>query len=88
MKLWLAVQDQMKSAGIAGSPVLDVNIQTVASSSLNFFPQMKSPASKMEVIKSDMAAVQAKKEPSGEAKLEKLHAQYEKKNEIIEPMAQ
>jgi hypothetical protein len=84
----LAVQDQMKSAGIAGSSVLDVNIQTVKSSSLNFFPQMKSSASRMEAIKSDMAEVQAKKEPSGEAELEKLHAEYEKNNEIIEPMAQ
>jgi len=68
--------------------VLDVNIQTVKSSSLNFFPQMKSPASKMEAIKSDMAELQAKKEPSGQSKLDKLGVEYEKKNEIIEPMAQ
>ena len=88
MKLWLAVQDQMKSAGIAGSSVLDVNIQTVKSSSLNFFPQMKSPASRMVAIKSDMTELQANKQPSGQAKLEQLQAEYDKKNEIIEPMAQ
>lgn len=55
MKIWLAVQDQMTRLGIAGSSVLDVNIQTVKSSSLNFFPQMKPPASRMEAIKSDRA---------------------------------
>ena len=88
MKLWLAVQDQMTSSGIVGSSVLDVNIQTVQSSSLNFFPQMKSPASRMAAINSDMAALQAKKQPSGQPKLDQLHGRYEKTNKIIEPMAQ
>jgi len=69
MKLWLAVQDQMTSSGIAGSSVLDVNIQTVKSSSLNFFPQMKSPATRMEAINSDVAALQAKKQPSDKSSL-------------------
>jgi len=68
--------------------VLDVNIQTVKSSSLNFFPQMKSPASRMEAINGDVAALQAKKQPSERVKLDKLHERYEKTNEIIEPMAQ
>ena len=68
--------------------MLDVNIQTVQSSSLNFFPQMKSPASKMEAINDDVAALQAKKQPAERAKLDKLHEGFEKTNEIIEPMAQ
>jgi len=49
---------------------------------------MKSPASRMEAINGDVAALQAKKQPSERVKLDKLHERYEKTNEIIEPMAQ
>lgn len=49
---------------------------------------MTAPASRMEALKSDMAELQAKKQPSGQAKLDERHAEYEKQNELIEPMAQ
>jgi hypothetical protein len=49
---------------------------------------MKSPTSRMAAINSDMAALQAKKQPSGQPKLDQLHGRYEKTNKIIEPMAQ
>lgn len=93
MKLWLAVQDQMTSSGIVGSSVLDVNIQTVQSSSLNFFPQMKSPASRMAAISNSVkewAMLHAKyihDEDEDKANKSK-HERYEKTNKIIEPMAQ
>lgn len=49
---------------------------------------MKSPASKMQAIKSEIAALEAKKDPAGQSKLDKLLQVYEKENGLIEPIAQ
>ena len=47
MKLWLAADAMMDKLMLGKNNILDVNIQTVKSSSLNIFRELKSIASSM-----------------------------------------
>ena len=84
MKLWLAADAMMNKLMLGKNNILDVNIQTVKSSSLNIFRELKSKTSSMLDLFNDIEEAKEDKKPK---QIEKYNKQFARYNKKVEPLA-